>query len=227
MGFFSKLINKEDNTNIIPNTNIEHISTVSTEDFSKLEEVKLSDKKEGLLNLNKGQFLNLTKTNMNLINIRAAAGWDFEEGEPAYDLDLVAYLQNDKGVKETVYYGDKRHYGIFLEEDNLTGEGEGDDENIYARLDLLEKDISKISFAVVIYMAGRQKVFSKVKNAFIRLVNEDTDEEIIRFNLSDEGGDTTAVLAADLIKNDDGWNFVPVEKYSRDDIESLGKKLDK
>lgn len=224
MGLFSKLINKEGNTTK-PCINTEPIKTVTKEDFSKLEEVELSDKKEGLLNLNKGQFLNLKKNDISLNNIRASAGWDFEEGETVYDLDLVAYLQDDKDVKETVYYGKPRHYGIFLDGDNLTGEGEGDDENIYCQLDLLPDDITKISFAVVIYSAGRYKMFSKVKNAYIRLVDEDTDEEILRFKLSENGGNNTAVLAADLIKNDNGWNFVPVEKYTRDDIKSLGEKL--
>lgn len=88
-------------------------------------------------------------------------------------------------VKETVYYGDKNHRGIYLDGDNLTGEGDGDDENIFINFSKIDSDIDKIIIAVVIYMPMGQR-FSKVENAFVRLVDETNKKEVLKFNLSKE-----------------------------------------
>lgn len=182
---------------------------------------------KGVLNLNKGDVLNLTKVDETLKNIRVAAGWDVNKnrhfGESDYDLDLCAYLINKNNrCTDIVYFGKKKHQGIKLDGDNLTGAGDGDDENIYTNLNKLSNDIASVVFAVVIYQAkSRKQCLGDVKNAYVRLVNEDNGYEVCRYNLSENGGDHSAVIAAKLYKNGGEWKFQPIEEYHDGDIKSL------
>lgn len=219
MGFFDKLINKNNKTE-----SPQEVLSTTTNKTTTGKDVTLElSKSNGILNLDKNDFLNLSKAEINLTNIRAAAGWDFKLGR-SFDLDLVAYLMSNGKVKETVFYGNKNHRGIYLDGDNLTGEGDGDDENIFINFSKIDPDIDKIVIAVVIYMPMGQK-FSKVKNAFVRLVDETTRKQILKFNLSEDGGNNTAVQAAELIKSNNEWIFKATEIYSQDSIDSLKKKL--
>lgn len=185
----------------------------------------------GILNLNKGDVLDLTKSNPNLTKVHAAAGWDVAAHGKDYDLDLCAYLLNSKGdVVHTVYYADKDYDGIFLDKDNLTGEGDGDDENIHVVLDKLPVKITRIIFGVVIYEAKhRGQKFDKVKNAYVRLCDEaDHDKEICRYQITENGGDNTAIEVASLNKDSNNhWSFQAIGTYSKDSISSLGKKVGK
>lgn len=182
---------------------------------------------KGVLNLNKGDVLNLTKVDETLKNIRVAAGWDVNKkrhlGDCDYDLDLCAYLINKNNrCKDIVYYAKKKHEGIQLDGDNLTGAGDGDDENIYTNLNKLSNDITSVVFAVVIYQAkSKKQCLGDVKNAYVRLVNEDNGYEVCRYNLSENGGDHSAVIAAKLYKNGGEWKFQPTEEYHDGDIKSL------
>lgn len=181
----------------------------------------------GLLNLQKNNILDLTKYSPSLIKVRAAAGWDVNERGSNYDLDLCAFLLNGKKkLVSKVYYGDKSKTGIYLDGDNLTGEGDGDDENIYVDLEKIPNSISSIIFAVVIYSASsRGQKFGKVKNAYMRLVDSNArDKEICRFSLSDDGGNNTAVTMAELFRTENGWSFKALGEYSEDSIESLSRK---
>lgn len=221
MGFFDKLINKNKTTeNNIETPSVEAVMIKAPTGRDVTLEL---NKNSGPLNLGKNDFLNLSKSAISLTNLRAGAGWDFKSGR-SFDLDLVAYLMSNGRVKETVYYGDKNHGGIYLDGDNLTGEGDGDDENIFINFSKIDSDIDKIIIAVVIYMPMGQR-FSKVENAFIRLVDETNKKEVLKFNLSEDGGDNTAVQAAELIKTNEGWIFKATEIYSKDSIDSLKKKL--
>lgn len=186
-------------------------------------EVLLDLSKKGPLNLEKREFVNLTKSGVSLSHIRAAAGWDMASFG-SIDLDLCAYLFSNGHLEQTVYYGAKRGQGIYLDGDNLTGEGDGDDENIRINFEQLPSYIDRIVIAVVIYSMG--KVFSGVKNAYVRLVDESQgQQELVRYNLSADGGKNTAVVAAELQKVNNEWRFVAVGDYSKNSISSLGKKL--
>lgn len=194
-----------------------------------MREVQL-DLNKGVLNLNKNEFLNLSKANVSLERLRLAAGWDvikksgfFGSFSSNADLDLVAYLQDSSGrVVDRVYFGDKRSQGIYLDGDNLTGEGDGDDENIYVSLSQLNPSVTKITFAVVIYSSHS---FSDVENAYVRLVNENDGREILRYNLSSEGGNNKAVKCASLEKVNGDWTFAAIGTYHNKDIRGLEGEL--
>jgi tellurium resistance protein TerD len=218
MGFFDRFKNKSETINET-NQSQQTTQTIPTNNTMPL------------LNLEKGQLLDLTKYSTTLSKIRAAAGWDVNDsGGSDYDLDLCAYLVNKNGeIFHTVYYGDKSHKGIYLDGDNLTGEGEGDDENIHVTLDKLPDKTQKVIFAVVIYQAkSRGQKFKNVKNAYVRLIDENNGEdEICRYMLTEDGENNTAVTFAELDKSSGNWTFKAIGEYSKDSIESLGRKLSK
>lgn len=179
------------------------------------------------LDLTKGQLLDLTKAAPGLEKVDVGAGWNPAKHGKSFDLDLCAYLYNGAGALiSTVYYGDKRGTkGIFLNGDNLTGAGDGDDEVISCNLKEINGDVEKIVFGVVIYQgSSKRQNFSMVNDAFIRLVDKRNGSEICRFNMTESGEDATAVAAAALEKNGDVWSFRGIEQYSKDTIDSLGRK---
>ncbi|MPQ42863.1 TerD family protein [Clostridium tarantellae] len=173
----------------------------------------------GALNLQKNDVLDLTKKNPSLKNVVLAAGWDvtkkgfFGFGHEC-DIDLVAFLLNKDGKminkkSGVIYFANKTGNGILLHGDNLTGEGDGDDEKISVSLNKLPISCDKVIFATVIYEAKKRKQsFSQVKNAYVRLLDKDKGEsEICRYNLTQDGGEGTALLFAQLQKNNNDWQF--------------------
>lgn len=195
--------------------------------------VDLTKKENGILNLQKNDILDLTKNVPSLNKIRVAAGWDVNQGifGGSFDLDLCAILLDENknlvsGINPCVYYGKKESKGIYLDGDNLTGEGDGDDENIYVELNKIPSTVHKIVFNVVIYNgAAKKQKFSKVKNAYVRIVDtQKNDEEICRYNLSTDGGDNTAVVFAELIRNNGNWEFKAIGDYKCASIETLLKQ---
>lgn len=92
--------------------------------------------------------------------------------------------------------------------DNLTGAGEGDDEQIFVDLNSVPNDVGCIVFAVNIYEAfKRNQHFGMIRNAFIRVVDYDRGVELCRFNLSENYANQTALIAGDIIRTPDGWEF--------------------
>ena len=191
-----------------------------------------------LLNLKKGDLLNLTKKEPGLVNMRICAGWDVAtkgmgffkslfSSVQDYDLDLAHYLLDADGkVIDTIAFFRMAGSGLRLHGDNLTGAGDGDDEIVTVQLNKVPDNCVRIVTAVVIYQADmRNQSLGNVKNAFVRIVNEDTNKEICRYNLSENGGDNSAVIVSEFVKENGEWTFKPVEKYSRDSIKSLGNKL--
>lgn len=189
-------------------------------------EVFLDLNKPGVLNLEKKQFLNLEKANVSLNKLRAAAGWDFMRGN-AYDLDLCALLFDSRQrLAKQVYYGDKTTNGVSLDGDNLTGQGDGDDENIYINLSKVGSNVSTIAICVVIYHGeARDQYFSGVKNAYVRLIDEDNKKEICRYSLTNDGSKYTAVHFADIIRTENGWIFKAVGNYMNGSITSISANL--
>lgn len=168
------------------------------------------------ISLKKGQKVDLTKGNPGLKNIVAGLGWDTNkyDGGFDFDLDASAFLLTDSGKaqseKDFIFYGNKEHASgsVVHSGDNLTGEGEGDDEQIKVDLSKVPSEITKIDFTVTIYEAEKRKQnFGQVSNAFIRLVNEETNEELMRFDLGEDFSIETAVVVAELYRNGAEWKF--------------------
>lgn len=188
-----------------------------------------------ILNLQKNDILDLSKKDPSLKNILLGGGWDVAKkgffGFGAdYDLDLIALLLGEDGKlikssKSVIYYNDMVGQGIKLHGDNRTGEGEGDDEKISISLDKLPIECKKVVFAVTIYDAVRRRQsFSKVKNAYVRLVNEDKgNEEICRYNLTEDGGNNTGIIFAELFKENGNWQFKAIGKLLDATVSTLSQ----
>ena len=187
------------------------------------------------INIQKNDILDLSKKDPSLKNILLGGGWDVAKkgffGFGAdYDLDLIALLLGEDGKlikssKSVIYYNDMVGQGIKLHGDNRTGEGEGDDEKISISLDKLPIECKKVVFAVTIYDAVRRRQsFSKVKNAYVRLVNEDKgNEEICRYNLTEDGGNNTGIIFAELFKENGNWQFKAIGKLLDATVSTLSQ----
>jgi len=168
------------------------------------------------INLSKGQRVDLTKGNPNLTNIMAGLGWDvnaFDSGAD-FDLDASAFMVGSNGrcptEKEFVFYGNLVHDSGAVAHmgDNRTGEGDGDDEQIEIDLSKVPSNIEKIAITVTIYDADkRRQNFGQVSNAYIRLVDETTGAEIIRYDLGEDFSIETAVVVGELYRNNGEWKF--------------------
>lgn len=166
--------------------------------------------------LTKGQKVSLTKGNPGLKKVVVGLGWDvnrFDTGG-AFDLDAAAFLLTDSGrvsrQEDFVFFGNLKHPSGAVEHmgDNLTGEGEGDDEQIRISLDLVPENISKVAFTVTIYEAEtRRQNFGQVNNAFIRIYNEENGEELLRYDLGEDFSIETAAVFGELYKNNGEWKF--------------------
>ena len=168
------------------------------------------------INLTKGQKVDLTKGNPSLTKLMVGLGWDvnaFDSG-CAFDLDASAFLCGANGTcpteKEFIFYGNLEHTSGAVKHmgDNLTGEGEGDDEQIQVDLSLVPGNVEKIAFTVTIYDAEvRKQNFGQVSNAFIRIVDEVTNTEIIRYDLGEDFSIETAVVVGELYRHNGEWKF--------------------
>ena len=185
------------------------------------------------MNLKKNDVLDLTKKNPSIKNIRLGAGWDvvkkgfFNFAAADFDLDLVALLLNENGKierkQDIIYYGNQIGNGIKLHGDNLTGEGEGDDEKVSVDLTRIPNSCNKILFAVIIYQGQqRRQSFKKVRNAYVRLLDENkNDMEICRYNLTEDGGDNTGIKFAELNKQGSDWEFRAIGELFTGSVETL------
>ncbi len=168
------------------------------------------------ISLKKGQKVDLTKTNPGLSKILIGLGWDTNkyDGGSAFDLDAAAFLLGEDGKVKSeadfVFYGNLKHASEAVEHlgDNLTGDGEGDDEQIKIDLAKVPADIAKIDFTVTIYDADkRNQNFGQVSNAFIRIVDEANNTELIRYDLGEDFSIETAVVVAELYRHNGEWKF--------------------
>lgn len=168
------------------------------------------------INLTKGQKVDLTKGNPGLSKLMVGLGWDvnqFDSGAD-FDLDAAAFMLGDNGKapteKEFIFYGNLEHTTESVKHmgDNLTGEGEGDDEQVFVDLSLIPSNIAKIAFTVTIYDADKRKQnFGQVSNAFIRIVDESTGQELIHYDLAEDFSIETAVVVGELYRYNGEWKF--------------------
>lgn len=171
------------------------------------------------VSLKKGQKVDLTKTNPGLKKVIAGLGWDTNkyDGGFSFDLDTVAFLVGENGKvrneNDFIFYNNLTdtaesvtHLG-----DNRTGDGEGDDEQIKIELGKIPADVQKIAFTVTIHEAEeRGQNFGQVSNAFIRIFNEETNEELIRYDLSEDYSIETAIVVGELYRHNGEWKFAAI-----------------
>lgn len=168
------------------------------------------------ISLQKGQKVDLTKGNPGLKHLMIGLGWDVNQfdGGADFDLDASAFLLGDNGKvpsqDEFIFYGNLKHKSGSVTHmgDNLTGEGDGDDEQVQIDLSKVPESVTRIAFAVTIYDAEvRKQNFGQVSNSFIRIVDEDTNQELIRYDLGEDFSIETAVVVGELYKNNGEWKF--------------------
>ncbi|MEG6615770.1 TerD family protein [Peptococcaceae bacterium 1198_IL3148] len=191
------------------------------------------------ISLQKGQKIDLTKGNPGLKKLMVGLGWDPVEngggggflkglfgggaGGAKIDCDASIFMldQNKKLTKKEnlIYFGNLkskcgsvRHMG-----DNLTGDGDGDDEQIYVELSKIPADINYLVFVVNIYdCVKRRQDFGMIKNAFIRVVNNDNGQELVRFNLTENYGGKTSLIVGEVYRHNGEWKFAAVGEGTTD-----------
>jgi len=171
------------------------------------------------INLSKGQKINLTKDNPGLKKVIVGLGWDTNRYDGGYDFDLdaSAFMIGENGKVNNdldfVFYNNLEHPSgsVIHTGDNRTGEGEGDDESILIDFSKVPAGIQKIGITVTIRDAvNRSQNFGQVSNAFVRIVNEETGVEILRYDLTEEFSIETALVFCELYRHDGEWKFSAV-----------------
>ncbi|USE84102.1 TerD family protein [Acinetobacter tibetensis] len=167
------------------------------------------------ISLNKGGNLSLSKTDPSLNQVLIGLGWDARATDGVdFDLDASAFLlaANDKVRAETdfIFYNQTRSPEGSVEHtgDNRTGAGEGDDEAVKIDLAKVPAEVQKIAITVTIHdAASRGQNFGQVQNAFIRVVNDQTNVEIVRFDLNEDYSTETAMIFGELYRHNGEWKF--------------------
>ncbi len=167
------------------------------------------------ISLAKGGNLSLSKSDPNLVRILIGLGWDERatDGQD-FDLDASAFLLNSsgkvRGDHDFIFYNQLKSADGAVEHtgDNRSGQGDGDDESILVDLSKVASDVDKIAITVTIHDGGsRNQNFGQVANAFIRVVNQDTGLEIVRFDLAEDYSTETAMVFGEVYRHNGEWKF--------------------
>jgi tellurium resistance protein TerD len=167
------------------------------------------------VSLTKGGNVSLTKSAPGLTAVAVGLGWDIRTTTGVdFDLDASAILAGVDGKvlsdKHFVFFNNMKSVDGSVEHtgDNVTGEGDGDDEVIKVNLAAVPAEVDKIVFPVSIYEGGtRAQSFGQVRNAFIRVVNQADNSEIARYDLSEDASTETAMVFGELYRNGAEWKF--------------------
>lgn len=172
------------------------------------------------ISLKKGGNVSLSKEAPGLSGIIVGLGWDTRATDgAAFDLDASIFMLGANGEvlgdSSFIFYGNLKsedgsvvHLG-----DNLTGEGDGDDEQVTMDLSNMNDAVEKLVVAVTIHEAEkRNQTFGQVSNAYMRVLNKDGEAEIARFDLSEDGSMETAMIFGEIYKNKGEWKFKAVEQ---------------
>lgn len=149
-----------------------------------------------------------------LTKILVGLGWDVNryDGGAQFDLDAAAFLLAGTGKVRSsddfIFYNQKVGAGVEHLGDNRTGEGDGDDEVIKVDLNAVPADVERVSFTVTIDQAAeRNQNFGMVENSYIRVVDEATGTELVKYDLGEDFSVETAVVVADLYRHNGEWKF--------------------
>jgi tellurium resistance protein TerD len=165
--------------------------------------------------LSKGGNVSLSKEDPNLKKVLVGLGWDVRATDgAAYDLDASVFIVNEQNKvrsdSDFIFYNNLRSSDGSVEHtgDNLTGEGEGDDEQVKVDLEKIPSEVNKLVFSVTIHDAEtRRQSFGQVSGAFIRVVNGESNNEIVRYDLSEDASTETAMLFGEVYRNKGEWKF--------------------
>lgn len=176
------------------------------------------------INLRKGERINLSSDSNRVNGIIVGLGWDVARYDGAavskkksdIDCDASAILCGyDNIAFDVICFGKSRgeNDSIVYAGDSRTGMGDGDDERIYINFTKLPSNIGKIVVAANIYDArAKRQHFGMIDNAYVRVLNWKTGEEICRYNLTDNYSNMTGIIVAEIIRSGSGWDFVPSGK---------------
>ncbi|MBQ4523484.1 MAG: TerD family protein [Lachnospiraceae bacterium] len=186
------------------------------------------------VSLVKGQKINLSKEVEGLSKVVVGLGWDAAKKglfgqKQDIDCDASAIvLGANNSYRGVAYYGERKLESgcVYHHGDNLTGDGDGDDEQITVDLKKMPSSVEKVVFVVNIYNCeSRKQDFGMIKNAFIRLVDETTGKEICKYNLSENYSGKTAMVFAEVYKKDNEWRFNAIGQGTTDkSISEMARK---
>ena len=170
------------------------------------------------VSLSKGGNVSLSKEAPGLKGVVVGLGWDARATDGAdFDLDASVFVVGENGKvrsdSDFIFYNNPKTSDGSVEHlgDNRTGEGEGDDEQVKIALDSVPADVKRLVFAVTIHEAdARKQSFGQVQNASIRVVNQDGNKEITRYDLSEDFSTETALIFGEVYRNKDEWKFKAV-----------------
>ena len=187
------------------------------------------------INLKKGQKIDLRKSNPGLSSIMVGLGWDpvshkagsflksLFGGSTSIDCDASVFMLNSDGKlpssSDLVYFGNlkSRCKSVIHTGDNLTGDGEGDDEQILVNLNKVPQNINKLLFVVNIYnCVSKKQHFGMIENAYIRVVDSVSKKEIAKYNLTDNYSDKTALIVGTIYRHEDTWKFSAIGEGTKD-----------
>lgn len=185
------------------------------------------------INLVKGQKIDLTKNNSSLTSLLIGLGWDpvkksggllggLFNSAPDIDVDASVFmLRNDKFVdkNDLIYFGNlvSRCGGVRHTGDNITGDGDGDDEQIIVDLSRIPQDVNRLVFVTNIYdCIKRKQNFGMIQNAFIRVADNKTGKDIARYNLSENYEGFTGLIFAEVYRHNSEWKFAALGQGTND-----------
>ena len=186
------------------------------------------------ITLSKGQKVSLTKGNPGLKHIVVGLGWDTNKYDGGFDFDLdsAAFLLDENGKvnadTDFVFYNNLKHSSGAVEHlgDNLTGEGDGDDEQVKVDLSLVPQNISKIAFTVTIHEAlERRQNFGQVSNSYVRVIDEDTNQDLLNYELGEDFSIETAIVVCEIYRHNGEWKFNALGSGFEGGLEALCKNF--
>ena len=182
------------------------------------------------IQLKKGQKIDLTKGNPGLKHIRLGLGWDTNmfDGGDDFDLDVSLFMVGKSGKVEQdedfIFYNNLKHPSEAVEHLGIyrTGDGDGDDEEILVDFSKMPDRIEKIAVTVTIYEAKeRRQNFGQVNNSYVRVVNSDNEEELLRYDLGEEFSIETAIVVCEIYRHNGEWKFSAVGSGFEGGLEAL------
>lgn len=182
------------------------------------------------VSLTKGGRVSLSKESPGLKKILIGLGWDTNTSDTGaeFDLDASVFLLNTQGKvqndRDFVFYNNltSTDGSVIHTGDNRTGAGDGDDEAIKIDLSKISSYIKEISIVVTIHEAiQRRQNFGMVRNAFVRLVNDETNQEIVRYDLEEDYSTETGLLFGRLYFKDNEWKFTAVGTSYKDGLDGF------
>lgn len=181
------------------------------------------------INLTKGEKVNLSKTVPSMNKIIAGLGWNTGDNSSYsrnFDLDVSVFLLGENGKatedRDLIFYNNLSNKGVTHKGDNRTGAGDGDDEQVEVILNTVPENIHKIVFTVTIHEAeARRQNFGQVNNAYIRLVDQDTNNEVLKYDLSEDFSVETSLIVGEIYRNSGDWKFNAVGTGIQGDLGTL------